>query len=86
MEPKEYLNQSQSLFKWYKIQINLRAGQLMLLTEYNRNPFEWNLAWVEAIHLRTDGLTYIVDVTTNGGSFHRNISKLCPLTFKEDVG
>ncbi|GFS91406.1 hypothetical protein NPIL_180731 [Nephila pilipes] len=63
-----------------------RFQQILTSLEDNWNSFEWYLARVEATHPGTKDLVHVVDMTTNKGNFRRNITKLCPLPFKEDVG
>lgn len=87
----DYITSLQLRNKWYKVQENLKVGDMVIVQDENTPPAKWPLGRVAAVHYSDDGLVrsasvsiparkkengvFIRDVTT----LKRPVQKLCIL-------
>ena len=77
----EYLSSLQVRKKWLKERENLKVGDLVLLTDENKNgipksPLKWPLAKVIAAYTGNDNIVRVVKIRTQKGEYIRPVVKL----------
>lgn len=75
----EYLSRMQQRPKWYKIEPNLRVGELVLVHEVFLPPTHWKTARVVEVHPGEDGLVRVVTLFDGKKKFPRNVRQLSRL-------
>lgn len=75
----EYLQTLQSRTRWQKPSIPITTGKIVILKKENSAPLEWPLGVIDRIYTGKDGITRVVDVRTQGGTYRRPVTKVCPL-------
>ncbi|KAI5727516.1 hypothetical protein M8J77_003259 [Diaphorina citri] len=76
---KEYLHTLIHRPKWTKKSVNLKIGDLVLITSENVPPLKWPLARVTAVHPGSDDIVRVVTLKTSGGTLTRSVNKLVVL-------
>lgn len=75
----DYLSRLQNRPKWLKPFQNLKVNDLVLLKEDNTPPLKWPRARIIEVIPGLDNKVRVVKLKTNGGTFTRSITKICPL-------
>lgn len=75
----EYLSRMQQRPRWYKVEPNLRVGELVLIHEAFLPPTHWKTARVSKVHTGGDGLVRVVDLFDGKKNFPRNVRQLSRL-------
>lgn len=75
----EYLQTLQGRAKWFKNEISLQIGTVVLLNQDNTPPLHWPLGVVTEVHPGRDGVVRVATVKTVTGTYKRPVVKLCPL-------
>lgn len=81
---KDYLNQLQPRSKWQKSHENLRAGQIVIVSDDNAPPSHWKIGKIVKAFPGKDGLVRVVDVSCSGNILKRPIHKLGLLPILEN--
>ncbi|KAI5732210.1 hypothetical protein M8J77_023385 [Diaphorina citri] len=76
---KEYLHTLIHRPKWTKKSVNVKIGDLVLITSENVPPLKWPLARVTAVHPGSDDIVRVVTLKTSGGTLTRSVNKLVVL-------
>lgn len=74
---EEYLATLQQRTKWFKIKVNLKAGDMVVIRNENTPPSDCLLGRVEKVFTAPDGLVRSAVIKTINGEFERPITKLC---------
>ena len=75
----EYIPRLQERQKWLKPQRNLKAGDLVLVTQSSVPRNQWPLGLVMKSKSGSDGLVRSVEIKTATGTYERPVTKLCLL-------
>lgn len=81
----EYFNILQNRPKWKKSTPDLKVNDLVLIKENDTPPLLWPLARVLEIFPGLDNKVRVVKLKTKNGVFTRNITRLCPLPYSENL-
>ena len=76
---KEYIPRLQERGKWLEPRRNMRAGNLVLISQPTTPRRQWPLGLIIEAHESTDGLVRTVRVQTSSGVYERPVAKLCLL-------
>ena len=60
--------------KWTPSSTPFQVGDLVLLTGMSAPPTEWSIGCIIGLFPDPDGITRVVSVTTNRGTFKRPVS------------
>jgi len=73
---KDYLNKLSNRTRWYKVQPNVKVGDVVLVRIKDVKPGDWPLALVDEVFPGADGLVRKVVVKMGGKFYPRPITSL----------
>ena len=76
---KEYVPLLTERSKWFNNSRNLKQGDVVLVTDTQKNRGQWLMGRVEHVHQGKDGTVRSVDLKTTFGRLSRPANKLCLL-------
>ena len=76
---KEYVPTLTERSKWFNKAHDLKEGDVVLITDAQKNCGQWLMGRVEQVHQGKDGSVRSVDVKTQFGRLSRPTNKLCLL-------
>ncbi|XP_038106284.1 uncharacterized protein LOC119766023 [Culex quinquefasciatus] len=80
----EYLPELQNRQKWFKT-TKIQPGALVLISDPNAPPMQWQLGRIIALHPGKDDVTRVVTLRTAKGECKRGVTEICLLPLDQET-